>query len=864
MKNNNRAAIRRLSSRSLKNNKMRNLFAVSAIILTAMLFTATFSLFSGMIQASQESTMREVGTRAHAGLKSADMQQFDKIVQDPLVKKSSYDIFLGYAENIQKRQAEIRFMPFEDALSDYFITLQEGRLPMKEDEIVVDTYILDECGLPHKLGAKVPITFSFMGETIEKEFTVSGYYEWDAVSHASELFVAEPFWQKLKGSRTEADFREWSKEYPQEEGKGLLSVHLFFSNASHLEEKVREVIERAGYEPETELDYGVNWSYMQNRMESMDPISFGIFGGALFVILLTGYLIIYNIFQISIMSDIRFYGLLKTIGATKKQLRWLIVRQVLQLSAIGIPVGLLLGYIVGILGAPMLSRLTYGNADHRVSLQFHPFIFVFGAVFSISTVFLSCRKPGKVAGSVSPVEAVKYTDASVKVSRKKKKRHTFSPFTMALANLGRNKKKNMIVIAAISLSMVLLTLVMTGVGSFRIDQFLEERIAGDIMIGGADVFQYTGGTREYELDETFAAYAETQPGIEAVDEMWLSFGKWIKVDEKGMTGLKKLDQEGKLDRSYGMEPLEKETFGSYIFGYSDGLFRNVRALEGTLDVDKFQNGDYILLKCFYGTDVLGPEDSLYHPGDKVTVSSLTENSVAHEVKDETGETIDLVYDHLAEKEYTVMAIVEYPHSMDLSSYHPNSMDAVLPLKEFQNVKDPNDICFAKSYQVSDKNKEAFEAAIKDYTENVDPFMGYASKQSLETEFSGLVGVIFVIGITLSGVIAFIGFLNFINAVFTGIISRKREFAMLQSIGMTTRQLQEVVVCEGILYVVIAGALSLFFGSILAYAVLHALNQVILFFEYRFQILPFLIMLPVLLIISVVTPVVSFWKLKKRV
>lgn len=863
LKNNNGAAIRRLSSRSIKNNRIRNFFAICAIALTAMLFTAVFSLFASIIQTSQESTMREVGTRAHAGLKSADMQQYGKISADPLVKKSNYNIYIGLAKNIQSRQAEIRFMPFEDALADYFITLQEGRLPQAEDEVIVDTHIMDEQKLPYALGGKVRLAFTFMGEPFDQEFTVCGYYKGDSISHASEVFVSEPFWQKVRKSRTEADFRAWGEEHPEDEGTGLLDVQLFFVNVSRLEEKVRQVIQNAGYEPGTELDYGVNWAYMANRLESVDAFSYVIVGGALAVILLTGYLIIYNIFQISIMGDIRFYGLLKTIGTTKKQLRRLIARQVLLLSAIGIPAGLLLGYAVGILGAPLIGRLSYNNADLDISPEFHPGIFLFGAAFSVVTVYLSCRKPGKIAGSVSPIEAVKYTEADIKSSAKKRKRRSFHPVTMALANLGRSKRKTGVVIATISLSIILLTIVMTGVGSFQIDQFLEARIAGDMMIGGADVFQSAAYKNSLALDETYAEFAEAQPGITSTEEMWLGNGKWLKVDEKGKQGLQRLDQEGKLNREYGMDPLEQDVYGGYFYGYTDGLFRNMKVLEGTLDVGKFQNGDYIILKCFYGNEVLGLADSLYHPGDKVTVKSMTKDSVAQEVKDEAGEVVDITYDHLAEKEYEVMAIVEYPHSMDLGRYSPNGMDAVLPLKEFQDSESQNSFCFAKSYRVREENQKEFEAALKDYTENIDPMMGCASKQQMADEFSGMVNGISVIGITLSGVIAFIGILNFVNAVFTGIISRKREFAMLESIGMTAGQLRGVIVCEGIAYVVIAGMISLFAGSLLAYVVLHALNQVILFFEYQFQILPFLIMFPILLAVAAVTPVLSFWRMRKE-
>ncbi|HBA96494.1 MAG TPA: ABC transporter permease [Lachnospiraceae bacterium] len=837
MRNNNSRAIHRLSLRTLKNNRLRNIFAICAITLTAMLFTAVFSLLSGIMQASQESTMHEIGTRYHAGLKNADTKQYEKTSADPLVKKCSYDIFIGIAKNITKRQSEIRVLPFEDALQDYFITLQEGKMPEAEDEIVVDTYIMDELKIPFVIGEKIPLVFQFMGKTFEKEFKISGYYNGDAVSHASQVFVSERFWLELKGGHTEADFRAWGKKHPDDNGTGLLSVHFYFDNASNLEEKVRTVISNAGYEPGTELDYGVNWAYMANRMESADPFSICVTFGALAVILLTGYLIIYNIFQISIMNDIRFYGLLKTTGTTKKQLHRLIIYQVLMLSVIGIPLGLLLGYAVGNLGMPMLSRLTNQNSNLSVSLQPDPFIFLSGAAFSVVTVFLSCHKPGKIAGSVSPVEAVKYTEATVKGHKKRHKQRHFSILSMALANLSRNKKKTCVVTAAISLGMILLTLVMTGTGSFQLSQFLEERVAGDIMIMG----NRSIGNTDYAVDEKYIQFAESQQGIEEINEMWICTGKNIVVDEKGKASLKKLKQEGKLNFSYGINPLEQDTFIGDFFGYTDGLFKNIKVLEGSIDVDKFQNGNYILLNRFYGDSLLEASDSPYHPGDKVTVSSITKNS----------------------KEYEVMAIVEYPHSMDLSRFTPNGMNVVLPLKEFKKPSAVNSACFAKSYKVKDENKEAFEAAVKDYTESTSPDMQYTSKQTLANEFSGLVTIISTIGFALAIVIAFISILNFINAVFTGIISRKREFAMLQSIGMTTGQLQGVIICEGISYVAAAGLINLFIGSALSYLVLGALNNIITFFEYKFQILPLLIMLPVLLAVAIATPAISFWHLQKE-
>lgn len=352
------------------------------------------------------------------------------------------------------------------------------------------------------------------------------------------------------------------------------------------------------------------------------------------------------------------------------------------------------------------------------------------------------------------------------------------------------------------------------------------------------------------------------------NELWVGFGKSVKLSEKARKQYEKLKKEGKLldnqDTEYSIqEVLSGGLMGGYVYGYTSGLLKNITVLEGTLDIDKFQNGDYILLTAFRGEEEVPVADGLYHPGDKVTVSSVTEDSIAREITDEEGEVIDVVYDHQEEKEYEVMAIIDLPYSMNLHRYSMNDMDVVIPGKEFTKEKGENNICFAYSFSIEEEDLDAFEASVKEYTENKNPYMGYVSQRSLKEQFMGMVNAVAIIGTALAGVIAFIGILNFINAVFTGIISRKREFAMLQSIGMTARQLEGMMICEGISYVVIAGVISLCIGSLFAYAVLNALNHVIICFEYRFQILPFLIILPVLAVIAVVTPVISFRVLQRH-
>ncbi len=871
MKNNNGAVIRRLSRRCMRKNRMRNVFALIAIALSGILFTAAFSLVGGAMQMAQENTMREVGGTFHAGIKAATMEQYEKTAADPLVKKSSFTIFIGIADNILDRQAEIRYTPEESTLPDLFITLEEGHLPREEREILVDTFTLEELGLPCALGEKVPLTFSFMGETVEEEFTLSGWYEGDHVAHASELFVSESYWLKLKGSLTDEDFVKWGETHPEDEGTGLTAGNFFFDNASGLEEKIRTVIQNAGYEPGTELSYGVNWAYMSSRMESVDPFTFLILASAVLVILLTGYLIIYNIFQISVISDIRFYGLLKTIGTTKGQIRCLVRRQAVRLSLIGIPVGLLIGYGVGKLALPFaLSISDYQGM--QIALRFDPWILVWGGGFTAFTVFLSSRKPGKIAGNVSPIEALRYTEADGKRKKgrgRKKKKHAarFSAVSMAWASLGRNRRTTAVVIAAISFSIILLAVIMTAVGSFQIDQFMEQRIAGDFLIGNRNVTSTSHRSGDIDMEPEYLALADRQAGIQSRTEMWVRFQSFLQINDQAAEQLRKLDEEGKLNRSpYAVDVLEERlagerSFNGFFYGYSDALLSNLKVLEGTLDVERFQTGNYVLLGQFLGDGHLPSGDHVYHPGDRVTVEYYTEDSTFREVRDESGATVDMIYENLGEKEYEVMAVVEIPDSMNLRRYSANSCDVVLPLAELE-PEDANVHRFAVSYQVEEEAQEAFEAAVKAYTDE-HTTMGYTTKESLRREFANMVTVIATIGISLAAVIALIGILNFVNAMITGILSRRREFAMLQSIGMTSTQLVKTLICEGISYIALSGVIGFLAGSLLSFLVLRALNNVLLFFEYHFQILPFVIMMPVFLVTAVLAPVAAYRNVRKK-
>ena len=154
----------------------------------------------------------------------------------------------------------------------------------------------------------------------------------------------------------------------------------------------------------------------------------------LFRSVFAGYLIINNIFRIAVANDVRFYGLLKTIGTTGRQIKRIILLQAGMLSLVGIPIGIGVGYFLGL----MITWVVVPNMDFmdRVS-SMNPLIFVGAAFFALVTVFLSCGKPRRMAAKVSPIEALRYTEGYQGRKKVRKARAGASIPKMAWANQGK-------------------------------------------------------------------------------------------------------------------------------------------------------------------------------------------------------------------------------------------------------------------------------------------------------------------------------------------------------------------------------------------------------------------------------------------
>lgn len=275
----------------------------------------------------------------------------------------------------------------------YFCTPTHGHRPKEgSNEAMTDTRVLKLLGVQPKIGTKFTVTYQIGGgqsepKTVTQEFVLSGWWDYNGVSQASNVIVPESY---VKKTLQHVNIGE-------DEESGKWSLDVMFGNALHIEKDMRQVIRDCGFQSEDAskpgyIAFGVNWGYTGAQSSSnLNPESIAAIVALLVLIVFTGYLVIYNVFQISVANDIRFYGLLKTIGMTGRQLKRIIRLQAVLLSGIGIPAGLLLGFGIGVgLTPAVMAQTSYTTAV----IKLHAWVFVGAALFSLVTVFLSCNKPG--------------------------------------------------------------------------------------------------------------------------------------------------------------------------------------------------------------------------------------------------------------------------------------------------------------------------------------------------------------------------------------------------------------------------------------------------------------------------------------
>lgn len=668
IKVNNRKAIRNLANKSFCANKTRNIIAVLAIALTTILFTSLFTMGSGMVESLEQATMRQAGGDGHAVLKYMTDEQFHAVKDHASIKEIAYDKMLCDGvknEALLKRRAE--FWYYDDVgLKLGFIELEAGGMPQAENEVIADSQTLKLLGVPPLIGSPITLELTIRGELVTREFVLSGWWTSNPAFNIGQIFASRAY--------VDAYSEELESTYYQDHSMtGAISAYIMFRDSMNLQGKLDTLLLESGYSSvETDENYlagNVNWAYLSTNF-GMDAGSILSLGCGLLLIIFTGYLIIYNIFQISIIRDIRFYGMLKTIGTTGSQLRRILYRQAFLLSAIGIPIGLILGFFSGKALVPLLmSNSSYMGSG--ISVSANPIILIGSALFSLVTVFISTFKPGRMAGRVSPMEAVRYTGNGnpgdritghkIVGHKIKRSRNGAKMSHMARANLLRNKKRTVLVIISLSLSLVLFNTIATLSSSIDMDKFLSKFTDSDFLIAHADYFNNDYYGADNEVSEQMIAAVEALDGFEEGGRLYGGRENAVYV-----TDPENLQQHNRNDRG--------DIVGA-MFGLEALPMQRIELLDGGADREKLLSGDYILEGVHLDDNNKAEWGSAhYNVGDMVTLHHYADGTDAGSERRYVTRNYT-VLGHIAVKTYTNSDRIRWDYTFYLpAEVYKNSVE----------------------------------------------------------------------------------------------------------------------------------------------------------------------------------------------
>ena len=859
--NNNKAVIKKLANRSFRSNKMRNVIAVIAIALTTFLFTAVLTIGMGASGTLEYSMAKLMGSSADALVQGLSEEQFQQLKQNAMFEKVGCWVPVDIMTNTNRRVAEVDYAD-QAQLEIRMLTPRTGSAPQKANEVLVSANILKDLNIEEKIGAEIPIELKARqsGQIYHFDMVVSGIY--DTPNEKSEsVIVSKAFLEENP---------EMMSDITQGRiGCGIYSADVVMRDNYMVKNRISELVRNIGGNPDDiNADNAVR--------VALNPIISGDSGLMMWLVasvfgilfMFCGYLLIYNVFEIAVTNDIRQYGLLRTVGTTSQQIKRLVNRQALYLFLIGTPFGLLFGILLGRSILPVALQIfavDYSGGNIEVGTLPYWGIIVGAILFSGLTVYISTRKSVKKASRVSPIEAIRYVEQdTVSIKRKKTNAGAVIP-RMAKANLQRNKRRTVFIVISLTLSIVLLNSVFIFSGSFDEDAYITKQTRSDFMVYSPSIQAAFGNDFGHNSTVPERAVQEIEQQSGVMNEVYLyrntfeddhiscDWGTPYVVDNtyKNSQMLPEHINQGVYQtgnkRNRAALAADNHPLGN-VFGFSENFLDRVDIIEGETDLsvlkEKLWNENNVILVAKYD--------------DRGNLAGGSENPNYYGLS--VGDTIQFYENGIPTEKFTVIAKVAGTDSeVDLTGGGSNISRMIegpgiyMAENKFKEIYEMPTL-YGFLFDVEEQYQQDMENHLAQDTD-----VAYTSILTMKATVSGVKNVVLLIGGVIGAVFALVGLINFINLVMTNIITRRHEFATMQSIGMTNRQLRKMMISESFSYVVLAGIVGTLAAGALGMTLVRAFVEngpTSLMMTFQMTLLPALIMLALFLVLAFIVPVVA--------
>lgn len=808
--NNNKALINKLAKNSVKTNRKQYGILFLTIILSAFMLFCVFTIGMAYLASSRLQNTRLNGAEYDiVTMNGFTPEQVNTVQQNQDIESVGMEAYAGFIKSTEfDRTVEIGLLWCDEVFWEKQMaparTKLEGHYPQSKNELMVTKNILKTFGNENlSVGDSLIAAYENNTGVHRDQFVISGI--WDGYGNTSTAaFVSKAFYDET-GYDLEND--------------GILYIKL---NHNYVLPSTIQSIEKS-------LDFSdrqvfAPTGYIENSFKFL----LGIWGLAL-VICLSAYLLIYNILYLSVSGKIRYYGLLQSLGMTKKQLVRFIAKQMLFVGISGILIGNLAGILLCVKLVPYMLELL-GISAGNMELQFHPVILLVSIAVTGTAILLGMRKPVQIAANITPVEATKYRECVPNgKSYKKKKGALF--WRMALKQFQKDKKKTVVVLLSLATSLSVFYCLTTIISSQGERTVMPNYWNADFIVQNQTQVTEDIASLQPAIEDYFIEELRKMDGIKdfhIVEGVPVSFpyvsngfsDLWITnyIERTPYISAEEVLADYKANPSnyYGMlKGIDEEEFD-----YVNQL------LDSPVNKQDFMNGKICIVQ-YEGSEI--PEEYLNQQIPFIFENQPYEiaiGAVSYETP-YSGRNIGATL--LVSQDY-IKRLTSQPTILNVSIHYDKKYDEILEKKIavlIDNSPYSNDLHVESQY------------------ENM--------KTIQESQ-----GNMMEIGTIIALLLLLVGVLNYGNTIASGIQNRKLTFSVMESIGMSRKQLNGLLMREGVLYGAFSVLITLTAGSAVTYLCFQSMNYMGI--PFKVPLLPLIPAVLLVMLICAMAPLLSYRKL----
>lgn len=772
--------LNRLTIKNLRLNKKRTIVTIIGIILSTALMVGIGLLFSSF----QDLMIRD--TIGYSGKYEAKYNDVDLIKLND-IKNKNFTYFYEKPIGFSKIESSNEYKPYMYITSvnrEYFneLKLIEGSFPKNENEIVISNHVITNGGLNYKVGDSV--TFNYGSRNIDGDITLAN----------SELVDGEfltnegTYTYKIVGIVDRSNFESYSASgytaftVDVNSDKGNVNLYVMFNKNKNIIKQSEELAKELNYDG----DINYNSTLLALYGESTYGNVMSSMGGMMIIMLslvsIGCIIVIYNSFAISVMERKKEFGLLSSIGTTKRQLSHTVFFEALVVGVIGIILGILGAYIgIGCV-ILIINNLISDMLEYKLHLVTNPLFIIIPVIFMIIVIGVSAFIPSRRASKVSPIEAIRQND-DIKINKKKIRtsKLVLKLFgiegEIALKNIKRNKKKYRVTIVSLFISIVLfisfssymnytLNTASSVMGEvpydYQISYFGDDPNNGKEALDKINEIVKSSDVKEY------VSYSVSNLSI---------IGNYTYSDEY-------LDFYKSAYGENGIKALNNLKYQSiYILVLDDNSYNKYKKLIG-LDKDSV-----ILLNRFKGVSY-GNNKRVNYDIPVINSGNINIKICNFDDNDEDADTTKYCNKNI-----------------DNIFVTNNSFDLI---EEFSYMDDFKLIVNKKLYDsISDSSTHYTQFnIISDNTNNIDKLtkeldkysnVNYTNIKEAMKQANNLILVVKILMYGFISLVTLIGVTSVFNTISTSMALRKREFAVLRSIGLTNRGFNKILFFESLFF-----------------------------------------------------------------